>query len=128
MIEGKASGLKILVVEDYEDTLLMRVLLEQRGYRVVEATNGEQAIEIAWRECPDIILMDLTMPEVDGFTATKRIREDPQIRDVPIVAVTAHFEQQYRANALEAGITAFVTKPIDIDCLDELLGTLVKGK
>jgi CheY-like chemotaxis protein len=129
MAEGKAPGLKILVVDDYEDTLLMmRVMLEQRGHRVVEATNGEEAVEVALRECPDVILMDLTLPEMDGFTATKRIREDPQMRVVPVVAVTAHIEQQYRANALGAGMTAFVTKPIDFDCLDELLGSLVETK
>ena len=129
MAEGKAAGLKIQVVEDHEDTLLlMRLMLEQRGHRVAEAADGEEAVEVAWRECPDVILMDLTLPKVDGFTAAKRIREDPQMRDVPIVAVTAHIEQQYRANALDAGMTAFVTKPLDFDCLDELLGSLVEAK
>jgi two-component system cell cycle response regulator DivK len=128
-VKGRTSGLKILVVDDYEDTLLMmRLLLELRGYRVVEAVDGEQAIEIAWREIPDIILMDLTMPKVDGFAAARRIREDPQLRDVPIVAVSAHVEQPYRTNALAAGINAFVTKPIDFDFLDDLLGSPVKSK
>jgi CheY-like chemotaxis protein len=129
MAEGKVRGLKILVVEDYEDTLLMmRVMLEQRGHSVIEATNGREAVDLAWRECPDVILMDITMPEMDGLEATKRIREDPQMLDVPIVAVTAHVEHPYRMNALDAGMNAFVTKPIDFDCLDELLGSLVKGK
>jgi CheY-like chemotaxis protein len=128
MAEDKASSLKILVVEDYEDTLLMmRVMLEERGYRVVEASDGEQAIEVAWREIPDIILMDLTLPKVDGFTAAKRIREDPQMREVPIVAVSAHIEQSYRTNALSSGMSAFITKPIDFDFLDDLLESLVKG-
>jgi CheY-like chemotaxis protein len=121
--------LKILVVEDYEDTmLLMRMMLEQRGHHVVEATDGEEAVEIAWRECPDIILMDLSLPKLDGFTAAKRIREDPQMRGVPIVAVTAHVEEQYRMNAQGAGMNAFVTKPIDFDWMENLLCSLLKGK
>jgi CheY-like chemotaxis protein len=125
----KPSGLKILVVEDYEDTrLVMRMMLEQRGYRVVEAADGEEALETAWRECPDIILMDLSLPKLDGLTASRRIREDPQTRDAVIVAVTAHAEPQYRQNALAAGVDAFVTKPIDFDWLDDLLGSLVRSK
>jgi CheY-like chemotaxis protein len=125
---GKPSGLKILVVEDYEDTLLlMRMMLEQRGYRVVEAADGEEAVEVARRERPDIILMDLSLPKLDGLAASRRIREDPQTRDVVIVAVTAHVEPQYRQDALGAGMDAFVTKPIDFNWLDDLLGSLVRG-
>lgn len=119
--------MKILVVEDYEDTrLMMRLELEQRGYYIVEAGDGEEAVRTAWRECPNIILMDLSLPKLDGFEAVKRIREDEQMRDVVIVAVTAHQEPLYRANALETGFNAFVTKPIDFDWLDELLKSLVK--
>jgi two-component system, cell cycle response regulator DivK len=126
---GKPPGLKVLVVEDYEDTrLVMRVMLEQRGYRVVEAADGEEAVEAAWRECPDVILMDLSLPKLDGLSASRRIREDPQTRDVVIVAVTAHAEPQYRQNALTAGVDAFVTKPIDFNWLDDLLGSLVRNK
>jgi CheY-like chemotaxis protein len=126
---SNAPGLKVLMVEDYEDTLLvMRMMLEQRGYRVVEAADGEAAVETAWRECPDVILMDLSLPKLDGLAASRRIREDPRTRDVVIVAVTAHAEPQYRQNALAAGVDAFVTKPIDFDWLDNLLGNLVKGK
>lgn len=129
MAQGNAPGLKVLVVEDYEDTLLMmRVMLERRGYRVIEATNGEEAVEVSRRDRPDIILMDLTLPMMDGLTATRRIRQDPQMRDVVIVAMTAHTESQFRMNALAAGMNAFVTKPIDFNWLDELLGSLVEGK
>lgn len=117
------------MVEDYEDTLLlMRIMLEQRGYRVVEAADGEAAVETAWRECPDVILMALSLPKLDGLAASRRIRDDPQTRDVVIVAVTAHAEPQYRQNALAAGVDAFVTKPIDFNCLDDLLGSLLRGR
>lgn len=120
--------MKILVVEDYEDTrLMMRLELEQRGYRVIEACDGEEAVELAWRECPNVILMDLSLPKLDGFAATRRIREDEQMRDVLVVAITAHQEPLYRSNALEAGFNAFVTKPIDFDWLHELLKNLVEG-
>lgn len=119
---------KILVVEDYDDTrLMMRLELEQRGYLVVEASDGEEAVRIAWRECPDIILMDLSLPKIDGFEAARRIRQDDQLRGVLVVAVTAHQEPLYRTNALGAGFNAFVTKPIDFDWLDELLRSLITG-
>lgn len=71
--------------------------------------------------------MDLSLPKLDGFAAAKRIREDPQMKDVPIVAVTAHVEPQYRANAQSAGMNAFVTKPIDFNWLDDFLRSLVKS-
>lgn len=126
MDERKVSGLTVLVVDDDEDIrLAMRLSLEDFGYHVVEAGDGEEAVEVAWRTCPNIILMDLSLPVVDGLTATKRIRQDPQMKDVPIVAVTAHYEAQFRANALAAGCNAYTTKPIDFDWLNELLGQLL---
>ena len=118
-------GLKVLIADDHDDTrLLLRLKLEQLGYRVVEAADGEEAVETAWRECPDIILMDLSLPKLDGLAATRRIREDPQTRDAQIVALTAHAEPQYRASALAAGVNAFVTKPVDLDWLAGLLADL----
>lgn len=102
--------------------------MEQRGYRVVEAADGAEAVEVAWRECPDIILMDLSLPKMDGFEAARRIRMDKQMTNVIVVAVTAHQEPLYRTNALETGFNAFVTKPIDFDWLAELLKSLVAGR
>lgn len=126
MNQSKSAGLKILVVEDYDDIrLTARLELEERGYRVLEATNGEEAVELAWRECPDVILIDLSLPVVDGLTATRRIREDPQMKNVPVIAVTAHNETQYRQNALAAGCSAYVTKPVDFAWLDTLISQLL---
>jgi CheY-like chemotaxis protein len=126
MDERKVSGLTVLVVEDDEDIrLALRLALEDFGYRVVEAGTGEEAVEIAWRTCPNIILMDLSLPVLDGLSAIKRIRQDPQMKEVPIVAVTAHHEAQFRANALAAGCNAYTTKPIDFDWLNELIGQLL---
>ncbi|HEX8634489.1 MAG TPA: response regulator [Pyrinomonadaceae bacterium] len=121
-----AAPLKVLVVEDFDDTrFLMRLELERRGFRVVEATDGEQAIEFAARERPDIIIMDIGLPHVDGIEATRRIRSDHTLRDVLIVALTAHHETEYRAQALAAGCDAYLTKPVDFDWLIDLLGRLL---
>src|SRR5918997_6145414 len=104
----------VLVVEDFEDNrFMMRRLLEMSGYRVVEAVNGEQAVEVARRERPGLILMDLSLPLLDGLAATRRIRQHEDLRDVPIVAVSAHDTADFHADALAAGCNDYVTKPID---------------
>lgn len=126
MDETQTSDLTILVVEDYEDTsLVMRLALEDQGYRILEAADGAQAVEIAVRERPHIILMDLSLPVLDGFAATERIRANPELSRTLIVAVTAHLDQDYRARALAAGCNAYVTKPIDFDWLNGLLASLL---
>ena len=115
----------VLVVEDFEDNrFMMRRLLEMSGYRVVEAVNGNQAVEAAASEHPDIILMDLSLPQLDGLAATRRIREQQGSRRVPIVAVSAHDSADFHAEALAAGCNEYVTKPIDFDQLVELLSRL----
>ncbi len=119
----------VLVVEDFEDNrFMMRRLLEMSGYRVVEAVNGNQAVEMAESESPDIILMDLSLPVLDGLAATRRIRErngDGAGR-VPIIAVSAHDSADFHAEALAAGCNEYVTKPIDFDQLVRLLDRLLK--
>ncbi len=127
MDEPQPADLTILVVEDYEDTsLATRLALEDRGYRILEAADGAQAVEVAARERPDIILMDLQLPVMDGLAATERIRANPDLGETIIVAVTAHNETDYRARALAAGCNAFVSKPIDFEWLNELLVSLVQ--
>lgn len=126
MGETQPAHLTILVVEDYEDTsLAMRLALEDQGYRILEAADGEAAVRIAIRERPDIILMDIHLPVLDGLAATRRIRENPEWKDVIIVAVTAYQDPNHRAQALAAGCNAFVSKPIDFDWLSDLLNNLV---
>lgn len=120
------ANLIVLLVEDDEDTrYVMRLELEQRGYRVVEAENGEKAVALARAEHPNIILMDLSLPGMDGLEATKEIRKDNSLGQVPIVAVTAHQESDFREGAKASGFDAYVTKPIDFDWLSELLSGLV---
>jgi CheY-like chemotaxis protein len=115
----------VLVVEDFEDNrFMMRRLLEMSGYRVVEAVNGNQAVERAASEHPDIILMDLSLPQLDGLAATRRIREQQGLRKTPIIAVSAHDSADFHAEALAAGCNEYVTKPIDFDQLVQLLGRM----
>jgi CheY-like chemotaxis protein len=125
MEDNDGSQPLVLVVEDFEDNrFMMRRLLEMSGYRVVEAVNGNQAVEAAERDQPDIILMDLSLPQLDGLAATRRIREQQGTRRVPIVAVSAHDSADFHAEALAAGCNEYVTKPIDFDQLVDLLSRL----
>ncbi len=116
----------ILVVEDFEDNrFMMRRLLEMCGYRVTEATNGREAIEKAERERPDLILMDLSLPVIDGLEATRRIRQHPALQHIPIVAVSAHDTRDFQAEAHAAGCASYVAKPVDFDHLELLLKRLL---
>lgn len=126
MAEKDAENLTVLIVEDVDDSrYFMRLELEQLGYLVIEAEDGAKAVEIALRERPDIILMDLTLPVMDGLAATAMIRNNEQMREVPIIAVTAHHESVLRAEAKASGFNAYVTKPIDIPWLNELIKGLL---
>jgi two-component system cell cycle response regulator DivK len=121
-----AANLTVLLVEDVDDTrYFMRLELEQLGYRVIEAGDGKKAVELAIEERPDIILMDLSLPSMDGLEATKRIRQDVGMSQVPIIAVTAHLETNFRDGAKASGFDAYVTKPIDIVWLNELINGLL---
>jgi len=120
----------ILIAEDFDDTRhMMKLLLEMRGHRVVEAANGQEAVEIAMRERPDLILMDLNMPVLDGITATQLLRERPETADVPVVAVTAHCgDPVWRDRALAAGCVECVEKPVDFGRLERLVDRLVPNR
>jgi two-component system, cell cycle response regulator DivK len=126
MAEKLPEDLTILVVEDYEDTsLAMRLALERKGYHILEASDGAQAVETAARERPDVVLMDLNLPVLDGFGAAASIRSNPELKETVIVAVTAHHDADLRARAVAAGCNAFVTKPIDFDWLGDLISNLL---
>ena len=126
MAEKDSQHKTVLIVEDSEDArYFMRLELEQLGYRIVEADNGEKAVEVAERERPDIILMDLSLPIMDGIAATEKIRTCDGFQAVPVIAVTAHQETDFRADAKAAGFNAYVTKPIDMPWLSELIEGLL---
>lgn len=118
----------ILVAEDDEDNrLTLKILLELRGYRVLTAANGHDAIEVAVREHPDLILMDLRMPLLNGLAATRQLRQhsDARLRQIPILALSAYDPAQHRAVAIAAGCNDYVTKPIDYDRLERLIETFL---
>jgi CheY-like chemotaxis protein len=126
MPERDSRDLRVLLVDDYDDTrLFLRRGLEEHGFIVFEAENGEVAVETAAREKPDVILMDLTLPLMDGFTATKLIRQNDALKNVPIIAITAHKEDDFRADAKASGFDAYVTKPIDVNWLKDLISGLI---
>src|SRR3712207_978904 len=103
----------ILVAEDTDDIrLIIRMMLENKGHRVVEAANGREAVELATSKAPDVILMDLNMPVMDGIEATRHLRHRPETSHMPIIAVTAHCgDPVWRGRAMEAGCTECVGKP-----------------
>lgn len=114
---------KVLIVEDYEDTReFMKILLESYGYKVIEAADGIEAIDRVKQHHPDLILMDISLPLVDGLTATRAIREFDTEYKVPIIAVTA-FGKNYYKKAIEAGCNDLIDKPVDFDNLEPILSS-----
>lgn len=116
----------ILVVDDFQDMrYMLRRWLEARGYKVVEAIDGNTAIETARLERPDLILMDIDLPERSGISATYKIHKDPELSGVPIVAITAYGTVDLHEDALKAGCIECLTKPVDTDELERLLANLL---
>ncbi|MBI5556687.1 MAG: response regulator [Deltaproteobacteria bacterium] len=108
------AGKKILVIEDNELNLkLVRTLLELADFTVLEASDAEQGIALARNELPDIILMDIQLPRLDGLTATTIIKKDPLIGGIPVIAVTSFAMESDEKKALEAGCAGYISKPID---------------
>jgi CheY-like chemotaxis protein len=119
----------VLVVEDFDDfRFMLRLRLELSNYRVVEAANGWEAVEVARRERPSLVVMDLCLPVLDGFAATRQMREQPEMYDVPIVAVTAHGTSEYRNKAAAAGCDEFLTKPFKFERLQEIMTGLLRPR
>lgn len=116
----------VLLVEDTEDNrFMMRRLLEMSGYGVIEATNGEEAVRLAESERPALILMDLSLPVIDGLAATRAIRKLDGFKETPIVAVSAHDTSDFQSEALAAGCNSYITKPIDFSHLETLIARLL---
>ena len=117
--------MKILYVEDNDDNVYMlKNRLSRAGFTVVIATNGAQGIAMATSEQPDLILMDLTLPDIDGEEATRRIKADPATKHIPVIALTANAMSGDREKAVGAGCDDFDTKPVDMPRLLEKIGAL----
>ena len=116
----------ILVVDDFDDTrLLLRTWLERKGFEVVEAENGNEAVSQAASLRPNLIIMDLEMPELDGLAATRKIRAVKELADVPVLAVSAYGAEQFRDDALAAGCDAYVSTPFEPEALEKLIRSFV---
>ena len=103
---------RVLAVEDQEDNMqILRDLLVSAGYEIIEAVNGEAALAAVARERPDLILMDIQIPVIDGYEATRRIKADPALRSIPVIAVTSHAMGGGEEKARAAGCDDFVAKP-----------------
>lgn len=111
-----ADNKTILHIEDNADNrLLVRRLLQAEDYTVIEAENARKALAVLQNLHPDLILMDINMPDMDGYTLTGKIRENPQLAHIPVIAITANVMKGDRERTLDAGCDAYIDKPIDID-------------
>jgi len=116
----------ILVVDDSADNVaVISLFLQQQGYRVVTASNGEDAVTVATQMLPNLILMDINLPTLDGLGATRRIRDNDSLHDVPVVAITAFGTEGFQRAAYDAGVSGYLTKPIDLDRLHQLIARLL---
>lgn len=112
------SGKRILYIEDnFENRILVKRVLEAEGYVVLEAEDGPSGMQVAEQEAPDLILMDINLPEVDGYEVTARLRQIPSLGHVPIVALTANVLKGDRERSLAAGCDGYIQKPLDVDLL-----------
>ncbi len=112
MTDGGDMSKRILVIEDHEDNRrILRDLLSSAGFDVVEATTGEEGVSLAETQRPDLILMDIQLPGLDGYEATRRIKANPPLHQIPIIAVTSYALSGDDVKAREAGCDAYVTKP-----------------
>ena len=118
---------KILYVEDNPDNVYMLTRrLKKKGFELIIAGDGQEGIDKAIEESPDLILMDLSLPTMDGWTATAKIKEMEQVKDIPIIALSAHAMPEHRDRALKAGCSDYDTKPVDIKRLLGKIGQFIK--
>ena len=122
----RESKFLILVVDDSADNLaVISLFLQHQGYRVVTANNGEDAVKIASQTLPNIILMDINLPTLDGLGATRRIRDTDGLRDVPVIAITAFGTEGFQRAAYDVGVSGYLTKPLDLDRMHQLIARLL---
>jgi two-component system cell cycle response regulator DivK len=120
------AGKRILAIEDHEENRrLLRDLLTSFGYELIEALTGEEGLAAAETEVPDLILMDIQLPGIDGYETTRRLKANPALRHIPVIAVTSYALSGDDVKALEAGCDAYVTKPFDpAELLEKIRGYL----
>jgi two-component system, cell cycle response regulator DivK len=116
----------VLIAEDSNSTrFMLRCCLETEGYEVVEATNGLEFVELALKASPNVILVDIDLPKLNGLSALRRIRKHEKMRSIPAIAITGHTQAKLRASAFSAGCCAYMTKPFKIEEIVELIEEFV---
>lgn len=116
----------ILIAEDFDDNrIALKLMLKLAGYKVLEATDGAQAVEITRREKPDLVLMDLSLPALDGLQATQRLRAEAEFQQLPIIIISAYDDQDNLDQAQAAGGTAYLSKPIEFEKLRTMIARLL---
>ena len=119
--------MKILYVEDNPDNVYMlNRRLKKKGFEVLVAEDGQQGVEMALSELPDLILMDLSLPIMDGWEATKNIKANEKGKNIPIIALSAHAMEEHKKSAMEAGCNDYDTKPVDLKRLMSKISQLLK--
>jgi two-component system cell cycle response regulator DivK len=126
MIHTTETTKKILVVEDNQDSreLVIKVL-KSRGYLIMEAADGEAALQKLAEERPDLILMDISLPKIDGYEVTRRLKKQESFKDIPIIALTAHAMKGDREKSLQAGCDGYIPKPISVRDLPDQIQTFL---
>jgi two-component system cell cycle response regulator DivK len=121
------SDVRILYIEDnHENRLLVRRILEAEGYSMIEATDGPTGLEVAAQMQPDLILLDINLPEIDGYDLARRFRNTPGLQQVPILAITANVMKGDRERTLNSGCDGYIQKPIDVDRLPQQVRTALR--
>jgi CheY-like chemotaxis protein len=122
-------GWRVLLVEDnYDNYEMVRFLLERAEYSVVGAHTGREAVSAAREHKPDVILMDLSLPEMDGWEAAREIKNDPEIAHIPLIALTAHTLPGDRQKAIESGFDNYISKPINVSAFYEIVNAVFTGR
>jgi two-component system, cell cycle response regulator DivK len=121
------GSLVLLVEDNFDNFEMVRFLLERAGYTVVGARTGREAVTAAHEHKPDVILMDLSLPEMDGWEAAREIKNDPEIAGIPLIALTAHTLPGDRQKAMEAGFDNYISKPINVPSFYDIVNTVFKG-
>ena len=120
---------RVLLVEDNQDNFeLVQFLLERAGYEVLGARTGRECLEIVKRDPPDLVLMDLSLPEMDGWTAARHLKADPKTACIPLVAITAHTLPGDRKRALDSGFNAYLSKPVNIQSFPQAIADAINKK
>jgi two-component system, cell cycle response regulator DivK len=120
---------RVLLVEDNEDNFeLVRFLLERAGFKVLAGHDGQEALEMARKELPDLILMDLSLPGIDGWTAARELKDDPNTTHIPLIALTAHTLPGDRKRAMESGFDGYISKPINVVNFGDSITKILENK